>query len=94
MLVLSRKPNESILIGKDVRVTVVDIYRNQVRLGIEAPEHITVLREELRVPSDDLGEPTDPPEIESSKAGARVALDLGLEGSGVPPDRSEAKAPA
>jgi carbon storage regulator len=47
MLVLSRKFSESILIGADIRITVVKIDRNQIRLGIEAPAWITVLREEL-----------------------------------------------
>jgi carbon storage regulator len=47
MLVLSRKCSESICIGSEVKITVVRIDRTQVRLGIEAPARITVLREEL-----------------------------------------------
>ena len=47
MLVLSRKRLESIQIGDGIRITVVNIDRNQVRLGIEAPSHVPVLREEL-----------------------------------------------
>jgi carbon storage regulator len=47
MLVLSRKQNDAIVIGDDIRITVVRVDRNQVRLGIEAPSHVTVLREEL-----------------------------------------------
>jgi len=47
MLVLSRKIGSSIRIGKDITLTVVKIDRNQVRLGIEAPLNVPILREEL-----------------------------------------------
>jgi carbon storage regulator len=47
MLVLSRKQSQQIVIGQDIRITVVKIERSQVRLGIEAPLGIVVLREEL-----------------------------------------------
>jgi carbon storage regulator len=47
MLVLSRKRNETIVIGSDVRITVVNIAGNQVRIGIDAPGDVKVMREEL-----------------------------------------------
>lgn len=47
MLVLSRRLNESILINGDTRVTVLAIRGNQIRLGIEAPSHVKVVRSEL-----------------------------------------------
>ncbi len=47
MLVLSRKPGEKILIGDDVTVTIVRIGPNNVRLGIDAPRHLNIVREEL-----------------------------------------------
>lgn len=47
MLVLSRKAGERILIGDDVRVTIVRIGPNTVRLGIDAPGHLNIVREEL-----------------------------------------------
>lgn len=47
MLVLSRKLNEKIIINGDIVVTVVKIDRNQVRIGIEAPGHVPVYREEI-----------------------------------------------
>jgi len=47
MLVLSRKENESIVIGDDVFVVVVQIRRDKVRLGIEAPKEVTVHRREV-----------------------------------------------
>jgi carbon storage regulator len=47
MLVLSRKPNEAIIINGNIRVMVVGIRGNHVRLGIEAPESVAIFREEL-----------------------------------------------
>ena len=47
MLVLSRKPGERILIGSDIAVTIVRIGPNNVRVGIEAPRSMNVVREEL-----------------------------------------------
>jgi len=47
MLVLTRKQNEGILIGSDIAVTVINIEGDKVRLGIEAPKTIRVIREEL-----------------------------------------------
>jgi carbon storage regulator len=44
MLVLSRKVGESIIIGKDIVVTIVDIRKNHVRVGIEAPREVSVRR--------------------------------------------------
>ena len=48
MLVLSRKVNEQIVIGDNIRVTVVSIRGNQIRLGFEAPPDVLIFREELR----------------------------------------------
>ncbi len=47
MLVLSRKREDAILIGADVRITILKIDCNQVRLGIEAPSSTGIVREEL-----------------------------------------------
>ena len=47
MLVLSRKQSERIRLGKDIVVTVVRVAGDKVRLGIEAPSDIVVLRDEL-----------------------------------------------
>ena len=47
MLVLSRKLGEKIIIGDNIVVTVVKIDRNQIRLGIEAPQEVPVYREEI-----------------------------------------------
>lgn len=47
MLVLSRKVNQSIMIGDNVRIVVVAVDRDQVKLGIEAPRDISVHRSEI-----------------------------------------------
>jgi carbon storage regulator len=52
MLVLSRKIHERLLLDGDIRISVLRIRGNQVRLGIEAPDRVTVLREELTLPVD------------------------------------------
>jgi len=49
MLVLSRKHLEGIRIGDDIRIVVVKVERNGVRIGIEAPGHVGIVREELLV---------------------------------------------
>ncbi len=48
MLVLSRKVGERILIGDNVTVTVVRIAPGVVRIGVEAPDNMTIVREELK----------------------------------------------
>ena len=48
MLILSRRPGESLVIGDDVTVTVVAIKGNQVRIGVNAPKNVRVDREEIR----------------------------------------------
>lgn len=47
MLVLSRQRDETIMIGDEVQVTVVDIRGDKVRLGITAPPHVAVHRKEV-----------------------------------------------
>lgn len=47
MLVLSRERDESIVIGEDIVVTIVDIRGDKVRLGIKAPGEVTVHRQEV-----------------------------------------------
>lgn len=47
MLVLSRKKNEALVIGNDIRIVIVDIRGDKVRLGIEAPSEVPVHRLEV-----------------------------------------------
>ena len=55
MLVLSRKAEESMYIGDDIKITVLDIRGGQVRIGITAPQDIKIHREEVynRISSED-----------------------------------------
>ena len=50
MLVLSRKQSERIMLGDSIVLTVVQVQGDRVRLGIEAPMDVAVLREELTAP--------------------------------------------
>jgi carbon storage regulator len=65
MLVLSRKENERIKLGDSIVVTVVRVGRDKVRLGIEAPSDMLVLREELEAANT--ANPTD----QCTRGGAR-----------------------
>ena len=47
MLVLTRRIGESIMVGDNIKIVVLDVHRRQVRLGIESPPDIVVLREEI-----------------------------------------------
>jgi carbon storage regulator len=47
MLVLTRKINETIVIGENIRVAIMDIHGRKVRLAIEAPQEVAILRDEL-----------------------------------------------
>ena len=47
MLVLSRKLGQSFHVGEDVRITIVKIDRNSVRIGIHAPDEVSIQREEI-----------------------------------------------
>lgn len=49
MLVLTRRLNERIFIGDNIIITLVDIDRGKVRIGIEAPNDLRVDREEIRI---------------------------------------------
>ena len=47
MLVLTRKQHQSLFLGDSIRITVLDVRGGQVRLGIEAPRTLSVVREEV-----------------------------------------------
>ncbi len=59
MLVLSRKVNEKIVIDGGIVVTVVKIEGGQVRLGIDAPRHVRVFRQEI-AGKNDAGSSSEP----------------------------------
>ena len=66
MLVLSRKIHERLLLDGDIRISVLRIRGNQVRLGIEAPDRVKVVRKELVPPVDG-----PPDEAEGHAPGSR-----------------------
>jgi carbon storage regulator len=68
MLVLSRKVEQAITIGKDVRIKIVSIDRNSVKIGIDAPRSLQILRDELIVEITDF----------NKKAGFDGELDLSM----------------
>lgn len=47
MLILTRRVGETVVIGNDVDITVLGVKGNQVRLGVKAPRHVSVHREEI-----------------------------------------------
>jgi len=55
MLILSRRPGESVHVGDDIKITILSIKGQQIKLGLEVPEHMPVYREEiyLKVPTPD-----------------------------------------
>jgi carbon storage regulator len=78
MLVLTRKSNQSIMIGDDIEVSVLAIIGEKVRIGIQAPRDIPVFRKEvyLEIQAERLNE------SESKGAGAREEVDAALRGLG------------
>lgn len=73
MLVLSRKAGESIYIGDHITITLVRVGPGQVRVGIEAPDEVPIVRGELETRSQESGG--------RSQAGEALAVDrLGLPG--------------
>ena len=49
MLILQRKEGESLLVGEEIEITVLAVEAGRVRLAIQAPRNVTILRSELRV---------------------------------------------
>lgn len=58
MLILTRRTSESIFIGEDIRITILGVRGNQVRVGVEAPKTTAVHREEVyeRIKQEQSGE--------------------------------------
>lgn len=49
MLILTRRVGETLQIGEDITVTVVEVNGNQVRIGIAAPKHVAIMRPEAKL---------------------------------------------
>src|SRR5215469_12932619 len=71
MLILTRRPGESVKIGDDITVTVLGIKGNQLRLGFSAPAHVAVHREEVyqRIQAEKL---TNISQVRSGKSPLRL----------------------
>jgi carbon storage regulator len=63
MLILTRRVGETVMIGDDVTITVLGVKGNQVRVGINAPKHVAVHREEIyeRIKREQQSEEVDSP---------------------------------
>ena len=64
MLVLTRKINQSIMIGDEIEITVLSVSGEKVRIGIEAPRDISVFRQEVLDNMEEADKPTSPPDSE------------------------------
>ena len=62
MLILTRRVGETLMVGDEVTVTVLGVKGNQVRLGVNAPKHVAVHREEIYNRIHDEEESGDKPE--------------------------------
>ncbi|MCB1254045.1 MAG: carbon storage regulator CsrA [Austwickia sp.] len=85
MLVLSRRPQQSLLIGNDVVVTVLEVNGDTVRIGISAPPEVDIHREEVYL---DLKKSNA---AAAATPGAAAALSRRIRGT--KPDAKDAKAP-
>lgn len=56
MLILTRRIGETLVIGQDLEVRVLDVKGSQVRLGVEAPKDVLILREEVLLKSQNQGD--------------------------------------
>lgn len=61
MLILTRRVGEALMIGDEVAVTILGVKGSQVRIGVRAPKHVTVHREEIyeRINAEEGKEPPD-----------------------------------
>lgn len=86
MLVLSRRESQSIMIGKDIVITVISIRGDQVRIGIEAPRSVTVHRQEVALAIEAANREAAAP-VDFDPTSLPAGLPAGLPGlpKGLPP---------
>ena len=66
MLVPSRKTGDRILIGNDIAITIVRVVQGTVRVGIEAPSDVEIIREEIKKTQFEISD-SEPEELRSSE---------------------------
>lgn len=94
MLVLTRKPNQSIVIGDDIELTVLEVRGDQVRIGINAPRQIPVHRKEIyeQIKRENMkAAQTEPESVEGAEGTIESGGD-GSMGSADTPSRSRTEA--
>lgn len=77
MLILTRRTNESVMIGRDITVTVLGVKGNQVRVGVTAPKEVAVHREEIYfkiLEEQGLAPPAEPIRVRAAADGMRRPL--------------------
>jgi carbon storage regulator len=81
MLILARRPGERVVIGDEVLITVMEISGNIVRLGIEAPQGVSIYREEiwLAVKEENRAAAAGADELPTEPPGEPVQNDLTLD---------------
>lgn len=80
MLILTRKPGQGFLVGDDIMITITELQGDKVRIGIDAPKHIKVLRSELSETMEQNLQAAERPDAGALKA---LAQKRGKQGTGV-----------
>lgn len=70
MLILTRRVGETLMVGDEVTVTVLGVKGNQVRIGVKAPKHVSVHREEIyeRIRAEQQAEPDEAAQVAAALA--------------------------
>jgi len=77
MLVLTRRVSETIVIDGGIRVTVLEVRGNKIKLGIVAPKHVSVDREEVSRARADWADTPTPVQLHPNRCPGDVGADLG-----------------
>ena len=84
MLVLTRKSNQSIMIGDDIEVSVLSVVGEKVRIGIQAPQHVPVFRTEIYLEIQRQQEPTGDSVAPADDGEMRAEVEQALDQLGEP----------
>ena len=76
MLALARKVNESIMIGNDIEITVLEIKGDQIKLGVKAPKSVPIYRKELYVQIQEENKQAGMIELENEHDNTYKAVDV------------------